>query len=286
MSKTLKFFAVLIAIGAASVLLTPVLGPFLPMFKFERIFNRLIMIFTVAAAVLFVRSRRWSLAECGFDFSCAWRRLLAFGFATGAVMVLAISVIEVIWGPRYIRHPMLVSDIVQRFLKGMISGTVVGIVEEFFFRGFIFVQLEKKMKTWIAVCAASIFYSLVHFLDNGQIFIPQTPGARDALRLLVGYVEPIFFQTAHILPEAVGLFLFGILLTVAFLKTRSLFLPIGIHAGTVFMIKWEASFVRKGYDVSVPWFGNAPHYDGSLEWALIILTSAFIYWIYRTKRQS
>jgi uncharacterized protein len=271
-----KVCLVMLGIFLLSVLITPILNPILPMFKFEKIFNRLIMVFTVTAAFLVLRKKKVSWQEMGFDFTVAWKRLLAYGFLCGALMVTAITVVEVIWGPRYVRDPILFSDVIQRFVKGMLSGVVVGLVEEFFFRGFVFGALRKRIKLWGAVLLASAFYSLTHFLDNGQIFIPAEPGFKDAVRLLFGYLEPLVFQTQTILPEFIGLFLFGVLLTVAYLRSRSLFLPIGIHAGVVFVIKWQHSFVRKGSESFHPLFGGAPHYDWILEWVFLALLTVFL----------
>jgi hypothetical protein len=51
---TLKVIGVMLIVFAASILLTPPLAKILTMFRFEKIFNRLIMVFTIAAAVLAV----------------------------------------------------------------------------------------------------------------------------------------------------------------------------------------------------------------------------------------
>ena len=279
MSTAFKVVLVLVSVLALSVFLTPVMYAILPVFKFEKIFNRLVMAFAVAGAAWFVRIRKESLKSCGFDFREPWRRLVAYGFFLGGLTVMVVTVVEVIFGPRYVREPIIVADVIQRFLKGMLSGVAVGIVEEFFFRGFVFVQLERILKTWMAVLVASAFYSVTHFLDNGQVFIPPNPGIGDAFRLLFGYLEPMAFHTREILPELIGLFLFGVILNVAFIRTRSLFLPIGIHAGSVFAIKWQNAFLRKGPDTYHAVFGSTPHYDGALEWAILALLGCLI-WVF------
>ena len=79
-----------------------------------------------------------SLAEYGFDFSQPWKQLFLYGLISGTVTVIFITIPEVVWGPFYLRDPIFISDILRRFFKGLVSGTLIGIVEEFFFRGFIF----------------------------------------------------------------------------------------------------------------------------------------------------
>lgn len=286
MTTPFKVVLVFVGVLTLSVFLTPVVHAILPVFKFEKIFNRLVMAFALVAAAWFIRFRKESWTTCGFDFRQPWQRLLAYGFFVGALTVLVVTVVEVMWGPRYVRDPMFISDIIQRFLKGMLSGITVGVVEEFFFRGFIFVRLQRVMTTWLAVLVASAFYAATHFLDNGQIFIPPNPGVGDAFRLLLGYLEPMAFQTREILPELIGLFLFGTLLNVAFIKTRSLFLAIGIHAGAVFVIKWQNAFLRKGSETYHAVFGSTPHYDGVFEWTILVLLGFFIFYFIKLPSSS
>ena len=289
MNKTLKFILAVFAALLLSALLTPVfyslLNPLSPFFKFERIFNRLITVFVLLAALLFVRFHKDSWSKYGFNFSVPWRTLFISGFLYGTFLIFFITIAEAAFGPRYVRESMFVSDILQRFLKGLLTGTAVGITEEFFFRGFIFVHLERTFKTWPAIVVTSVFYSLVHFLNNGQIFIPTPPSLVDAFRLLFGFLEPITHRPLVILPEFIGLFLFGLVLSFAFVRTRSLFLSIGIHAGVVFFIKWQNSFFRKGPEIYHPLYGSTPHYDGIFEWFVLVLLCFFIYWKTRSTRQ-
>ena len=289
MNKTLKFFLVVFVIVSLSAVLAPIFYYFLSSyFHFDNIFNRLIMVFTVASAVLFIlipnlkkgstfKSETWR--PYGFDFNFSWQRLFAYGFLAGAFFVVILAITEVAFGPRYLRSPLMLQDIIERFIKGMTSGLIVGIVEEFLFRGFIYGHLQKKMNVFAAVVVASAFYSLCHFFENGQISLPEHPTVWDSLRLLVGYLEPLVMRPQIIAGEFIGLFLFGVILNLAFARTQSIFMSIGIHAGAVFMIKWQNSFVRLGPDVENHFFGKSPYYDGPFEWVMLVVLGFFIWWL-------
>lgn len=277
MSRGFKFALAVLAIISLSVFLTPIIYYFLPVFRFEKIFDRLVMIFSIGAAALFIRFQHEAWKQYGFDFTLRWKRLFSLGFLGGFSAVLLITVVEVMWGPRHLRDPILLSDCLQRFVKGLLSGMAVGILEEFFFRGFIFTHLERAIRKWPAILTASVFYSAVHFFDNGQIFIPKNPGLGDAFRLLFGYLEPFAHRPYQVLPEFFGLFIFGILLNIAYVRTRSLFLAIGIHAGAVFCIKFQNAFLRKGPDAYHFFFGSTPHYDGFFEWAMLAFLGLIVY---------
>lgn len=297
MRKIFQFVAVMLFIFAASIFLTPPLHSILPMFKFEQIFDRLVMVFTIIAAVLFVLRqefkeggtglRREFWTKNGFDFSAPWQKLSVCGFLCGSLAVAFIIVWQVAFGPRYLHSPIFAQDIVVHFVKGMLSGVVVGIVEEFFFRGFVFSFLAKKMPVVLAILLASAFYSLTHFFDNGQIFIPDNPSFRDAFRLLIGYAEPFQNQWHKIYPQFVGLFIFGVILCVSYLRSRSLFLPIGIHAGAVFAIKFQHAFVQKPEDdLFHPFYGQSPDYDGSFEWLALVFLGLIIWFVILPRLES
>ena len=292
MSRGFKFIVLIIGILAISVFLTPVVYHVLPFFKFEKILKRLIMIFFVASAFIYALMKRkknngkWiseeALREYGLDFRLPWLRLIGWGFLVGIVAVSMVIIPDLIFGPRYLRHPILLQDVIERFFKGLLSGVVVGFIEEFFFRGFIYQNVLRKIGVFKSILVTSIFYSLVHFLNYGQIFVPENPGLADAFRLLAGYLEPMVFRTREILPLFVGLLIFGVALNVLVMRSGSLFMSIGLHAGAVFLVKFEASFVRKGLeDYYHPFFGNPSHYDGWYEWLILSLLVFMIWWLGR-----
>ena len=78
--------------------------------------------------------------------------------------------------------------------------------------------------------------------------------------------------------------LFGFLLNLAYIRTKSIFLSIGLHAGVVFLIKWQHSFLRKGEEVYHTFYGKAPLYDGLLEWTCLILGGLAIVFLTKDKK--
>ena len=62
MKGFLKFIAIFASILIIAALLSPILYDFLP-FKFERIFNRIVMIGTLLAIVIFVRVKKENLIQ-------------------------------------------------------------------------------------------------------------------------------------------------------------------------------------------------------------------------------
>jgi uncharacterized protein len=81
---------------------------------------------------------------------------------------------------------------------GMMSAIAVG--EELLFRGVVFRLLEERAGTWIAAAASAVLFGFVHLVN---------PGAT--------------------LWGAVAVAMAGVMLVAAYVATRSLWLPIGLH---------------------------------------------------------
>jgi membrane protease YdiL (CAAX protease family) len=82
------------------------------------------------------------------------------------------------------------------------------------------------------------------------------------------------------LPAIIGLFLVGVVLSYAFIKTKSLYLSIGIHAGMVFMMKTDALFLVRVRGKLGWLFGDSDLVTGALVWSLLIFILFVIKRIY------
>ena len=205
--------------------------------RFSRIFNRAFMI---AGIVLFLFCRRlfagaqWrNLLVTNYRLGC--RDLLTgLGLALGSMVLLAAA--------------MTVSDVFTPFfrvslaqalgtLAGAISaGIFVGALEEVFFRGLLFKELYDAGRPLRAYLWANLFFSLLHFVKPGQAYyldgLEPLAGFRHLFKTLGPFLDPL-----AILPGIFGLFLFGVVLSYALLRTTNLYLAIGLHAGWVIGLK-------------------------------------------------
>jgi membrane protease YdiL (CAAX protease family) len=137
---------------------------------------------------------------------------------------------------------------------------LIGLIEEFFFRGFLFLTLKDLWNTKGSLVVTNLIYALVHFFPKNRPFVGPEPRAWDSFRIL-GSMVPDLGRT-EILGAFLGLFLFGLLLSLAFLRTGSLFLPIGIHGGCVFALKMSPRFVPDISEKMGIWSGSKNLYDG------------------------
>jgi len=204
--------------------------------SFSHIFGRLFMIL---GAVLFFICRPLlkiqSLSQVGLQPAREWH----CDFARGALAALA-SVIAVgalmstldVFTPFF---RLSLSVAVERSLKALLTALTVAILEEIFFRGVIFKGLLQDLKPVAAFGLSSLFYSAIHFIKPAEEFSVAGIDPWAGARYLAGAFKP--FLDPALLPGLLGLFLIGIVLAHAYLRTGSLYLSIGLHAGWIVGLK-------------------------------------------------
>ncbi len=271
MKSFFKFLIVFGLILIASAVLAPFLYQHLP-FKFEKIFNRLVMIFSLVAAVAFIRIRR-DMFELYRPY---WQREgIKYFFITFIAAVLVLSVLTVVkialgyagwaiteqsWG-----------DWAYHSVRIFLTALLIGVIEEFFFRNFVFLTVSERWRWGIisGVLITSVFYSLIHFIAFEKPLIGESPTVWDSFRLMA---MPVTFITKirFFWPDAVGLFLFGLILNDLVIRTRSIYPSVGLHAGCVFFVKMDGSFVDF-FDNNLLLIGSKKMYDGGLGWVFLVL---------------
>ena len=271
MKPFLKFLLVIFAILFLSVFLAPWLYTFLP-YKFERIFNRLVMIFSLAAVFLFVRVKKSWLAGLGLAWSGKKsRREIAAGFLTGFLLLaifLALKVFfkQAVWAPAAMNPAALG----LQAAGALFAAFLIALIEEFFFRGFVFNTLHAHWR-WpllLSLAATNLFYALTHFVTFYKPLVDKTPSWIDSLRL-IGAPFMALGGIRQFWPEAAGLLIFGMILSRAALTARSLFPAIGLHAGCVFFVKLDGVFFDFPERVNRLLFASGKFYDGVVGWLFL-----------------
>jgi len=161
-------------------------------------------LFTLAATWACTRLRGDSLDSVGFVLDRRWAVEAAVGFLCGGgLMVLAAALVWVAGGVTWTLDP-------ARSLHGLMSGllvfAVVALFEEGLFRGFVFQRMLDGLGVWPTQVLLALLFALSHW---------GNPGMHGATRLWA----------------TVDIALAALFLGLAYLRTRSLALPVGIHLG-------------------------------------------------------
>jgi len=256
--------------------------------SFARIFNRAFMI---TAIILFIAARRQLIPAqlknlLAVHFSNAARNLLAgcaLALASMALLITAMSVADV-YTP-YFR--LSLAESLSRVVSALFAGVFVAFLEEFFFRGMLFLSLRDQGRPLSAYVLVNLFYSLLHFVKPGKSYFLDQFDPAAGFRHLLTTFEP-FLDPASLLPGIFGLFLIGVVLSYALARTGNLYLSIGLHTGWVAGLKTIRVFgdFTRG---ELGWaFGSTDPkiVSGVVSWTGILLVGFAVQWFTRKGSQS
>jgi uncharacterized protein len=129
----------------------------------------------------------------------------------------------------------------------------VPIIEEAFFRGLVLGALLKPGRQFMSICLTSVLYSIVHFLkapEHTSLEVTWTSGFNSIAHAFVQFGDPLLVGAGF-----TTLFLIGWILAEARLLTRSLWLPIGLHAGWIFTAGAFNKIALRQW-ILLPWLGK------------------------------
>ena len=252
---------------------------------FSRFFDRFFMI---SGIVLFFSCRSLlkidSLSQLGLSPRTRAASDVAVGLCFALGSMFALGFIMSTAGVYEVFFRLSLGESVELYLKAMLTGFTVGFLEEIFFRGIIFRGLLEDWKPLPAFLTANLFYSALHFVKPGEQYFLSGVEPWAGFRHLFSTFAP-FLEPTEIVPGMIGLLLIGIVLSYAFLRTGTLYLSIGLHAGWIISIKTVRLFGDYRRE-SLGWlFGSTDPkiVSGVVTWVGIILVGIAVYWITRNR---
>ena len=189
-----------------------------------------------------------------------WKRDFGLGLIIGIAMISI--TLGCLWAGGWVSLSLndITLSLVGALSKAMLLFFVAALMEELVLRGYIFQAFIEGSRVWIAVIVLSSIFSVMHF-DNPDATIPS----------------------------ALNIFLAGVLLSVCYLKTRSLWLPTGAHLGWNWMQSSFWGMGVSGYHVKWSVFSAEAHgadwisggqfgAESSIFATVIILAATYLIW--------
>jgi membrane protease YdiL (CAAX protease family) len=259
-ARLLGYFAATILFGAltAPLLFWAAQGlaargifPALAAFDFEAFFHRALLL----GALLFLWPfLRWlgirKLRDLGLVRNERWGRDAGIGFLISALPTFSCGVFLVALGNYTMRGHVAWGAVAA--VAG--AAAVVPVIEETLFRGLFLGVLLRRNRPAIAALLSAFIFSVVHFLkapDQTTTSVGWTSGFVSLSHSFDQFTEPML-----VLAGFSTLFLIGLILAHARLLTRSLWLPIGLHAGWIFANGAFNKMARREI-VALPWLGKS-----------------------------
>ncbi|MEK7316115.1 MAG: type II CAAX endopeptidase family protein [Candidatus Eisenbacteria bacterium] len=193
-------------------------------------------LFTLLATWACTRLRREPLSSVGYRLNRRWFREIAWGTLFG--VGTAVAVVGLIWAVGGVRFELDPARHVGTLLTGLYLFLFVALLEENLYRGFIFQRLLDGVGIWPAQIALALLFALAH---------EGNPGMRGSTEIVA----------------SLDLFLGSVMLGLAYLRTRSLALPVGLHLGWNWTLGHVLGFGVSGYD-HAGWL--QPVFQGHAEW--------------------
>ena len=225
--------------------------PALAKFEFEAFFHRALLLGALLFLWPFLRGLRIkSPRDLGLEPNPHWARDITIGFLVSALPVLCCGVVLVALGNYTMRANVAWSALAAVTL----AAVVVPFIEEALFRGLFLGVLLRGSRPLIDGLLSAGIFSIVHFLkapEHTTTSVEWTSGFISLAHSFDQFAEPML-----VLAGFTTLFLIGVILAHARLRTRSLWLPIGLHAGWIFA---NTAFNKVAHReiVAVPWLGKS-----------------------------
>ncbi len=239
---------------------------FLARYDFETFFHRALLVGALLFSWPLLRALRLrDRNELGFGKNGhAWQHA-AIGFLAAAIPLLCLGALLLTLGVYSLRSSVSPAAIGGRTL----SALVVPLIEEPLFRGLILGVLLRRAGPALATFLTSAFFSILHFLkapENTSLSVTWNAGFVSIANAFSQFRDPLLVTAGF-----TTLFLLGWILADARIRTRSLWLPIGLHSGWIFASALFNKIAHREL-VALPWLGK------SLLIGLVPLGVALITW--------
>ena len=132
------------------------------------------------------------------------------------------------------------------------AAAVVPLIEETFFRGLLLGILLRDLRALMATFLTSFLFAIVHFLkapERTNEVVSWYSGLKSIGHSFGQFADPIMVLAAF-----TTLFLIGWILADARLRTRSLWMPIGLHSGWIFVSGIVGKMTKR--PEILPWLGR------------------------------
>ena len=250
-------------------------------YDFGKVMRRILMLVALIVFIVFRKSLNFgTLITSGLKIRSGFFRQFLLGFLLAGLSLFIYYGFGLLSGAWVIHLDYdSAGVIILNIVKYALIGCLIGFMEEIFFRGFVLQSFMENMSVPMAVCACSLFYSILHFFKADVLV---TTGFQPFVGFvtMAQFLKPLFLHFIKHLPAIIGLFLVGVVLSYAFIRTKSLYLSIGLHSGMVFMMKADGMFLVRVREKMGWLFGDSKLVTGILVWFFLICILIVIRKIY------
>jgi len=230
---------------------------------------------------VFIGLRRWvpwgSLTKRAFRRTPQRWAHLRFGVMVGVAMVAVYASVLIATGT--VRWTGVgVVYLAGRSVDLVLGAMFAALLEEYLFRGVFFRGMLRDWGTRTAIVVSGSLFAILHCI-NGRFWVEPGWDPTVGFRLFAMY----FVTDGSVVPDLrlmLGLFLFAWLLAYLYLRTGTIWAPLGLHTGIVFGSKLMKKTFERIPDFPEWLLGDSRFLvSGVMTWALLLATIAIMVWV-------
>ncbi|MFZ0659657.1 MAG: CPBP family intramembrane glutamic endopeptidase [Candidatus Binataceae bacterium] len=273
-------FAIALVIGLAAAV---IIAPFAALavaragfrIPFPRVFDRVVMLALFGVILYAARALGLlALLRTGFKNPRSGASRALLGFAAAIIVMAILFAAAFALGAAREGAIARAGNLLPKYVAAAI---VIGILEEAFFRAFLFGGMCDDFGRIGALLASSAIYALAHLVRSPAHFYVAGLDLSAGIRTLAGSGAQ-FADPATALPTLFGLFLLGIVLAQAYIVTGSVYFSIGLHSGFVLGSKlWPKMIAERA--ILPGWlagWGHQPLISGAAAWIAALIIFAIL----------
>jgi len=234
----------------------------------------------IALPFLFKACGLYSAKEAGLIFNKRTLYIFLRYFLFGILLAGFIFALQVAFTEIELKD--FSSKIITGISFALLGALVVGFLEEIIFRSLIMRSFYTAWGASMGVILSSLFFAYKHFKVPSSVFQEISEGVHTAnwyTGFQVAYYDSIGIFLQFSAAKFVSLFLFGVLLCVAYIRTKTLYASIALHAGIV----WTMLSYKKIFEILPDelrnFFGSSAMTDSYLSMILLfLLILIFTFW--------
>ena len=171
-------------------------------------------------------------------------------------------------------------------ITAFVAAFFIASLKELIFRSVFFRMFYTALTPMVSVVLSSMFFAYLHFKQPHSLWDYEMPPSD--VTWLDGFVAGFYILFGIVVSFNLVLFLnltlVGYCLTVVFMKTRSLWAAVGLHAGWVTPISLFMEIAVRDVDKQSLWWGTYRLSDGIFTTVFLLLLAVYFTKIYRPKQ--
>ena len=248
----------------------------------DRVFYRLVMVISLLGfwplVTLLDMNNRVAL---GYSLPHGhFLRTLGKGLGIGVVIMTLHACLLVLIGARFPDPGGIdFNALALALFTGLLSGLLVGVIEESFFRGALQHGMRRQTSLLLSIICVNLFYAAVHFTRPPMVTDATSLDWYSGWAMLAGMLHK-YANFSAFMDSFLTLFVAGLLLSLVRERTGNIILCIGIHAGWVLSIRVAREVTNAASDTPAALLIGS--YDYITGWAATLLLGlvTLVYWRY------